>query len=145
MALDRDAGFDDGSDYWGEIHTTLQLDCIAAAFLHQPSGIDNGIPDTCVVTHKGHISDYHGPFASAYHRLDVVDHHLQRDRYGAVQTQDHHTQRVSDQRNINAGLVCHQPERIVVGSYHDQLPTVFFCLNDVQYAHFAIGHRSPPL
>ena len=126
MALDRDAGFDDGSHHGGEIHTTLQLDCIAAALLHQPSGIDDGIPGTGIVAHKWHVTDYHGPFASAYHYLDVMDHHLQRHRHGVVQTQNHHTQRVSHQGNVHPGLVCHQAEGVVVGGYHDPFSTVFF-------------------
>src|SRR5271163_1417364 len=62
-------------------------------------------------------------------RTGVVQHFVYGDRQSAVETHDHHGQRIADQNEVDSRLVHQSRSRIVVGGQRgDRLPEVFLLL-----------------
>ena len=141
MALDGYAGLYDRLDGRRKVSPAFQFHGVAAALFHQAARIDDGLPNGGVVAHKGHVADHQRPPAAPHDRFDVMNHVFHGDLDGSLQAHDDHTERIAHQNDVDAGFIRQQPERIIIGGHHHQLPLFRLCLPDVRDGHFFAAHR----
>ena len=66
-----------------------------------PGGGAEGLLRRFLVAAERQVDDDQAAHGAAHHRRAVRDHHLQRDRQGAVEAVDDHAERVADQQEID--------------------------------------------
>jgi hypothetical protein len=91
-------------DDLGLARSSLELDHLRAAFLHEPHGVLQRLLARRV-RHERHVGHLERPEQSFGDRLGVIDDVIERDRHGRVVPLDHHAERVADQHDVDAGLV----------------------------------------
>jgi hypothetical protein len=122
----RDAGADEATHELGVDRTTLELDGVAVALLHELAGAGHALLDRRLVRHERHVADDVGPPGAARDRATVVRDLIERDGKRGFVALHHHAQRVADEQNVRSGLVEEARERSVVGGEHgDSLTTLF--------------------
>ena len=85
--------------------TPFKLDGAAAGFLHQTSGVAEGLLRGDLIRHERHVRYHQGMLDGANHGLCVVDHVFQRHRNGGVMTLHNVANRVANEQHIHSGSV----------------------------------------
>ncbi len=90
MPHDWYTGLHDLMNVGREIHASLHLDAVSAAFFDDPSGAGQGLLRADLVAHEGHIAHHKSIWRASSDSLDVVNDLVQGDRIGQFLALDHH-------------------------------------------------------
>src|SRR5678816_2031622 len=93
----------------------LELHRSRAAFLEQPSGGTNGFVRTDLIGHERHVGHDEGAPRAAAHGSRVMDHHVERNGNGVVETEHYHSDGVANEDNVNTGTIEQSRHRRIVG------------------------------
>ena len=120
MAHHRHAAPDEEAHGLGHLLAAFELDRGAAGLGHDPGGVAERLVRRLLIAAERHVDDDERPRRGAHHRRAVRDHHLDRYRQGAVETVDHHAERIPDQQKIDMGVEQTRDRRGVGGQPDDR-------------------------
>ncbi|VTQ32412.1 Uncharacterised protein [Pseudomonas aeruginosa] len=140
MRADRHAHLCQAGDRLRQPGPTLQLDHVCAG-LHQADRVGKGLGHG-MAGFEGQVGDDQGTFVTAFHAGRVIGHFLVADRQGAVVTLQYHSERISDQKHVHAGLAGGVGEGGVVAGQHGDLLAAL--LQPLQGGQGYIRHGKAP-
>ncbi len=100
MAEDGNAARHQKGDGLRHLLAALQLNAVAAGFLHQPHGVAERLFLGFLIGSEGKIDDDAGMFDATHDGAAVGDHHVQRDADRRVHAVKHHAEGIADQQQI---------------------------------------------
>ena len=103
MAHHRHAALDQEGDGLGHLRAAFELDRGTAGLGHDPCGGAERLLRRFLIAAERQVDDDQRMRGRAHDRGAMRDHHVQRDRQGAVEAVDHHAQTVADQQQIDSG------------------------------------------
>ena len=118
MSHDRDAGGDQGVDDVGLIGPAFQFDGLAASFLEDASGSDDGLVNALMVDGEWQIDHDQSVLGSSSDHLCMINHFVERYRQRVFVTLHDHGHAVANQQHFHAGLVQQPSHGVVVGGQH---------------------------
>ena len=112
----RNLGIDDAADQFGTLFTAFDLHHFRPRLFHKARRVADGLVDVSLVRAKRHVPHQQRMLNSPMRGAGVVQHFVQRDRQSVLIAQHGLGQRVTDQHDVDAGLVDQARGRIVVRS-----------------------------
>ena len=103
MAHHRHAAPGQERDRLGHLLAAFELDRHAAGLGHHPGGGAERLLRRGLIAAERQVDDDQRVLGRPHHRGAMRDHHVERDRQGAVEAVDHHRQAVADQEEIDLG------------------------------------------
>ena len=100
MAHDRHPAPGQKAHGLGHLRTTFELDRGASGIGHDARGVAERLLRGFLIGAERQVDDDHCPRRAAHDGRAMRDHHLDRDRKRAVETVDHHAQRIADQQEV---------------------------------------------
>src|SRR3972149_910736 len=104
MSHHRNAGLHHRPDLLPDPLSSFEFDRLRPTFLDEPSGIPHGFRYRNLVSQKRHIGHHHRCTVGARHRCRMPDHVLKRHRQSGRMPQDHHSQGISYQEDVDPPL-----------------------------------------
>ena len=93
----------------------LDLDRLRACFLDEADGVRDALGDGRVIGAIRHVGNHDRPLDGPPHCTRVMEHFVDGDGEGAVETHHDHGQRVADENQIDARFIDDTSGRVVVG------------------------------
>ena len=136
MPLHGNSGVHDGLD---DVRPcALELENIAAAFLHHAVRGVNRLLHALVVRPENHIADDHRRRRALHDRADMVDHLVRRQGDGSRIAEDDHRKGIADENDVDSGLLHQDCRGVIVRGHHGD--AFFFLFHFLQFLDRHFGH-----
>src|SRR5690349_12884050 len=100
--------------------TMFEFDCLGPSFLYECQSVSNSIVVACVETSIGRMVNQSGTLNCSPDGFKVNQDLIQRHRHSIAITEDYIPEAVTDENDVNAGLIYNSRSRVIVRSQTTQ-------------------------